>query len=345
MNQPLVSIIVPVYRVEDYLETCIRSLLEQDYAELEIIAVNDASPDGSLQLLENMAAQDSRLKILTNSENKGVSASRNRALEVAAGDYVLFVDADDWLDRETVGRCLEALQKNEADVCLFAYTREFHKNSMPKYLFQSDQVLDEAGCRNLQRRLIGPVGPELAFPAMLDSLGTIWGKLYRRELLAGIQFVDLHIIGTAEDTLFNTRVFQQVKKAVYLNRPYYHYRKFNSGSETKQYKPDLYLQWNQLFTLLEAEARNEEARNALSNRIALSIFGLGLNERLSGHSWSRRKKQLQVIMNQPHYQEAYAQLTFRYFPVHWKIFFQSARRGYYCILLSLIEVIHRVINR
>ena len=345
MTRPLVSLIVPVFQVEDYLETCIRSLLEQDYPNLEIIAVNDASTDRSLQILESFAAQDARLILLSNPENVGVSASRNRALQNASGDYVMFVDADDWLDPHTLSHCVDTIQRFDADVCFFGYTREFRNRSVPKNLFSLDQVFDENDCQNLQRRMIGPIDAELASPAMLDSLGTIWGKLYRRDLLAGIQFVDLKIIGTAEDTLFNTHVFQYVKKAVYLNRPYYHYRKCNSGSETKKYKPDLYLQWNELFCRIQDVARTEEARIALYNRIALSLFGLGLNERLSGHNWAKRKYQIQAIMSQAHYREAYESLNFHYFPLHWKLFFLSVKYGCYWIYLSLIEVIHYVINR
>lgn len=116
---------------------------------------------------------------------------------------------------------------------LFAYVREFSNRSLPKLLFPQTQYFTGEACKQLQRRMIGPIGEELANPGMLDSLGTIWGKLYRRDILDGTSFVDLKIIGTAEDSLFNCNVFRKVQKAVYINKAFYHYRKFNSGAETK----------------------------------------------------------------------------------------------------------------
>lgn len=340
MNSTLVSIIVPVYNTEKYVSECLSSLIQQSYAHIEIITVDDGSTDNSLKILNDISAKDSRLKVLSQ-PNQGVSAARNLALSKAVGEYVMFVDADDWMDLSTIEECLQAI--GDGDVCFFAYIREFANRSLPKLLFSQTQIFSEEECKQLQRRMIGPIGKELANPGMLDSLGTIWGKLYRKEILNGAKFVDLSIIGTAEDSLFNYAIFRKVKKAIYLNKAFYHYRKYNSGAETKRYKPLLSQQWNELFEYMRTTTIDEIGQAALSNRIALSIIGLGLNECLSSDNLKRKTDKIAGIINQPHYREAYRKLDLSYFPIHWKVFFFAAKYNMKRMLMLLVLCIKKII--
>lgn len=251
----------------------------------------------------------------------------------------MFVDADDWIDSSTIEECLQAI--GDADVCFFAYVREFSNRSLPKLLFPQTQHFTGEACKQLQRRMIGPVDEELANPSMLDSLGTIWGKLYRREVLDGTSFIDLKIIGTAEDSLFNCNVFRTVQKAVYINKTFYHYRKFNSGAETKRYKPQLFQQWNRLFDYMQATATDKIGQKALYNRIALSIIGLGLNECLSPNTLKAKTAKIAEIINQPHYKAAYKQLDLAYFPIHWEVFFFAAKHNLKRVLMLLVLCIKK----
>lgn len=340
MKNPLVSVIVPVYNTEKYIRECLNSLIQQSYSHIEIIAVDDGSTDKSLCLLKELSAKDSRLKVFSQL-NQGVSAARNLALSKATGTYVMFVDADDWIDSSTTEECLQAI--GDADVCFFAYVREFSNRSLPKLLFPQTQLFTGEACKQLQRRMIGPVGKELANPGMLDSLGTIWGKLYRREILDGTSFIDLKIIGTAEDSLFNCNAFRKVQKAVYINKTFYHYRKFNSGAETKKYKPQLFQQWNRLFDYMQATTTDKIGQKALYNRIALSIIGLGLNECLSPDTLKAKTNKITEIIKQPHYKEAYKKLDLTYFPIHWKVFFFAVKHNLKIVLMLLILCIKKII--
>lgn len=114
MNNPLVSIIVPVYNTEKYISQCMYSLIQQNYRHIEIIVVDDGSTDNSLSILNNISTTDNRLKVFSQS-NQGVSAARNLALNKATGEFVMFVDADDWIDLSTIEECLQAI--GDADVC------------------------------------------------------------------------------------------------------------------------------------------------------------------------------------------------------------------------------------
>lgn len=340
MSKPLVSIIIPVYNTEKYISECLHSVTQQSYPHIEIIAVDDGSTDNSLSILNDISATDSRLKVFSQ-RNQGVSAARNLALKKVTGEYIMFVDADDWIDSSTIKECLQAIE--DTDVCFFAYIREFTNRSLPKPLFPQTQIFAAEACKQLQRRMIGPIGEELANPGMLDSLGTIWGKLYRKEILNGTEFIDLKIIGTAEDSLFNCNVFRKVQKAVYINKAFYHYRKFNSGAETKKYKPQLSQQWNKLFDYMKTTVTDEISQKALYNRIALSIIGLGLNECLSSDTLKKKTDKIAEIINQPHYKEAYQKLDLTHFPIHWKVFFFATKHNINRVLMLLILCIKKII--
>ncbi len=340
MKNPLVSIIIPIYNTEKYIYECLNSLINQSYSHIEIIVVDDGSTDNSLCLLKELSDKDNRLKVFSQ-PNQGVSAARNLALSKATGTYVMFVDADDWIDPHTIEKCLQAI--GDADVCFFAYVREFSNRSLPKLLFPQTRHFTREACKQLQRRMIGPIGQELANPGMLDSLGTIWGKLYRRDILDGTSFIDLKIIGTAEDSLYNCNAFRKVQKAVYINKAFYHYRKCNYGAETKKYKPQLSQQWNRLFNYMQATVTDEISQKALQNRIALSIIGLGLNECLSPNTLKKKTDKMAEIINQPHYKEAYQKLDLTHFPIHWKVFFFAAKHNMKRVLMLLILCIKKII--
>lgn len=342
MNNPLISIIVPVYNVASYLSQCLDSLVGQSYVNIEVIVINDGSLDDSWEVMQAYK-KDKRFHCFTQM-NQGISATRNRALGMAKGGYVMFVDADDWLERDTIEKCVKAMYESDADVCMFDYMREFQGRSERRTLFKQSQIFNEEACRLLQCRMIGPRGKELAVPQTLDSFATIWGKLYKRSVVADSCFIDLKIIGTAEDTLFNCFVFLHVKKVVYLHIPYYHYRKYNINAETKQYKPDLWLRWNRLFEYMRQSVMSENAEKALANRIALSIIGLGLNECMSNKSFFQKKSQLAVILNQSHYRAAFQGLELKYFPIYWKVFFLCAKYRSYGLLLVLLNCIKRLIG-
>jgi len=112
-NEPKVSVIIPVYNVEKYLKKCIDSVLIQNYSNIEVILVDDASTDGSYKICTEYVACDERIKVLQNKENRGLSATRNRGLDIMSGEYVLFLDSDDWLPPEAIRSEVKiALQEN-----------------------------------------------------------------------------------------------------------------------------------------------------------------------------------------------------------------------------------------
>ncbi len=347
-NQVKVSIIVPVYNAEMFLEESLNSLVSQTEKKIEIICVNDGSTDKSEQILKNYQDNDNRIRII-NQENKGVSQARNTGIANAVGSYVMFVDADDWIDKNTCQILLDRMKKEQADVLLFPYKRETSKGSLKKNIFESDKIFDRNKVKEkLHRRYIGLIGEELKSPENADALCTVWGKLYRVDIIKNhkIQFIDLDKIGTYEDGLFNLNYFEYVTRAVYINQHLYHYRRTERQSITSGYNPNLLQQWNNLFDIMqeyiEMHQLSKEYEEALLNRIALSILGLGLNVMGSNYSVTKKIQMIHVIISSRRYQDAYQKMEYKYFPIHWKVFYKCAKYKASVGTYLLLDIINRM---
>lgn len=340
---PKISIIVPVYNVAPYLRQCLDSLVGQTYRNIEIICIDDGSTDGSGEMLNQYAESDARISVF-HIENAGVSSARNKALLYASGKYVMYVDGDDWIDVCTCEKVAFKAEECAADLVMWPYIREFPEHSAPKNIFHSEIAFNAAGCRDLQRRMVGLSGKELAHPENADALCTVWGKLYRRELIAqnGIRFTDLQRIGTYEDGLFNLEYLAHVKSAVYIPDHLCHYRK-NIGM-TSRYRERLAAQWGNLFSdmhsYLERVRCGDDFEQALNNRISLSIIGLGLNALALPNREALRE--IRGILSEREYRAAIKTLPMRYFPPHWWAFFACCKMNFAPGVFLLLKCMERI---
>lgn len=343
-----ISVIVPCYNVEAYLPQCLESILGQSYPELEVLCVDDGSSDGTLQVLAHYADVDSRVHVFSQ-ENRGVSAARNLAISKAEGEGLMFVDGDDWLEPDTCACAVRAMCETGADVVMWTYVREFGAVSKVKHIFDGEELhFGQEDCRKLHRRMIGLVGEELRSLESADALCTLWGKLYRRALVAehGVTVPDIRTFGTYEDGLFNLELFAYVRRAVFLNRPLYHYRRDNGGSITTAYQPELFRRQLRLFQHMEKYIQDhgcsEDYREALDNRVALSLISLGLNAEANPAGGRASYDEVRMILREPRCRAACRQLTLRYFPPHWKLFFLCAKQEWtpgVCLLLKCMAAL------
>ena len=136
-HEELVSIIIPVYNVEQYLTACLDSVIGQTYQNLEIILVNDGSTDGSPEICREYAARDQRIKVI-DEENKGLSGARNAGIEAANGLYTLFLDSDDWVEPELVSRSVQVMEEKQADLVAFSLRTHYEDGREPE-----DWIIDE----------------------------------------------------------------------------------------------------------------------------------------------------------------------------------------------------------
>lgn len=133
-QMPKVSIIVPVYNVERYLRQCLDSLVNQTYQNIEIICVDDGSTDASSEILTEYALKNSKVRVIRQ-ENSGLSAARNVGFSFATGEYVMYVDSDDWIDVCTCEKAVFKAEEHAADLVMWPYIREFPNRSAPKVIF------------------------------------------------------------------------------------------------------------------------------------------------------------------------------------------------------------------
>ena len=128
----LISIIVPVYNINNYVEKCLISLMNQTYKALEILCINDGSTDDSLDILEKLSKRDSRIKIISQ-PNKGLSAARNTGIANAKGDYIVFVDGDDWVDIEMCQKAYKIISETNVDIVLWSYVKEYPNKAKKQF--------------------------------------------------------------------------------------------------------------------------------------------------------------------------------------------------------------------
>jgi len=211
-----VSIIVPVYNVEKYLARCLDSIIAQTARDLEIICVNDGSTDASAAILADYAAKDPRIRVLTQ-PNGGQAAARNAALAVATGDWVLFVDADDWIPPYAVETFLTAAAESGARVVV-----------------ASDYAVDRLAAARPARVRWTRRQPALAKLVGRRKLQSApWNKLFRREVLVGHRFIEGIVF---EDWPFVTEVFGDLDAFALVRAPLYVYCK-NAGSASTVRSP------------------------------------------------------------------------------------------------------------
>lgn len=322
-----VTIIVPIYNTEKYLERCIRSLINQSLEDLEIILINDGSTDNSKDIIRKYEKADGRIKVI-DKNNTGVSDTRNRGIEEALGEYICFVDSDDWIEDDMISTMYQYIKIFNCEISMCTYTKEYENHSMPRLLnYKKVEVFQGEALKELHRRIIGPLGYEISNPSTLDALSIACGKLYKTSILKenNINFIDMKVIGN-EDCLFNIMAINQALKVVYLNLPLYHYWKENYKSLTSTYKKDLHIKWERLYKIikkfLEDNKKDELYYKALNNRICLSTLGLTLNECSDeGKSSLKKIKALREILSSSYITVAFKAFNLNYLPFHWRLFY------------------------
>lgn len=326
MMKPLISIIIPVYNAEKFLPYCLDSLSKQTMNEIEIICINDGSKDRSLEVLLEYASHDKRIMVF-DQPNCGVSVARNNALKHVRSKYYMFVDSDDWLDRDTCKVAYDYAFQNDADCLMFSYTKEFDKYSIVNHIFNQDFFILENDDvkKNFYRRLFGPIGKELSRPQDLDIIVTPCMQLFRTEKFAKIPFADINEVGTFEDGLYQMNVYKECSRFVYIDKPYYHYRKTNEFSITTRYKADLVEKFQHLWNIIDEYIfkfhLGVEYKEALRNRVAISMVGLGLNEIKKHRGLLQASIGGGNLLNIRRIKESVKLLDISSMPLPWKVFF------------------------
>lgn len=214
---PLISIIVPIYNCEQYLEQCIQSIIRQSYTNLEIILINDGSTDKSVDICNDYAKRDKRISVY-NIKNHGVGHARNFGLNKANGYYVVFIDSDDYVELTYIEKLYLSIKDDNTDLGVCSYNDLFNDGrqfpeiiNTDKISLLSDNIFNDYGI----------LGYRLSVP---------WGKIYKLSIIKDNNIIFPEDMVTAEDQIFNDRYFRYVGKYRYIDECLYNYRIGNSNS-------------------------------------------------------------------------------------------------------------------
>lgn len=276
------SVIIPCYKVERYLPQCIESISNQTLKDIEIILVDDGSPDNSGAICDDYAQKDNRIKVI-HKPNGGVSAARNDGLKTATGEYVIFCDSDDWMDERALESLYLAGKNNQADVVIGDVSQVYGERVVPVHFYDKDFVTSDKVYINeliktnfCKKYCPNPYNGKPAF-----GYGGPWNKAVRRDfLIANNISFDVRVKGIFDDIIYTAYILANAKTIVYIQKNVYNYR-ILSNSITHSYKANLleindaiFNSWSEFMVKYGSEGQFNEAYASNVIRRLKSTLGL-----------------------------------------------------------------------
>lgn len=229
----VISVIVPVYNVEKYLERCVNSILEQTYRQLQIILVDDGSTDQSGKICDAYAEKEERIKVV-HKINGGLSDARNAGMEVAVGEYVCFFDSDDWIEKDTLKTAYDALKTSGMDIAVWGFVKDFvdHNENVENtsYVTVGNYI-----CKKEKK-----CNPILLQEESLAMIGYAWNKLYKVSVISNNNFRFEKGTSLVEDILFNKKVLSAANGFCFIEGAYTHYMQRNRETLGAKFYSDYY---------------------------------------------------------------------------------------------------------
>ena len=310
-----ISVIVPVYKVEKYLGDCVDSLRNQSFRDLEIILVDDGSPDRCPEMCDALAQEDSRIRVI-HKENGGVCSARNAGLDAASGEYVAFVDSDDYLDSGMYEKMLEKAVEHNCDVVMCDCRKEFSDHTE----LYTHEI---RGGFYSRKQLETEYFPHLLMMEYVEYPATISNclLLFRRKLAQNVRY--LTGVRYSEDLLFGAQLMHRASSFYYMKgEAYYHYR-MNPQSATHVYAPD---KWND-YLRLHAGIKQEFALCTdydFSHQIDLCLLFFLYNTIGDIHGTDQldrkqKKVKIQNILNDPAVRDIFTRIRIGSLPISPKL--------------------------
>lgn len=256
MKSPTFSIIVPVYDVESYLDTCIKSVLNQTYQDFELILVDDGSKDSSGRICDEYAHKDARIQVI-HKPNAGVSAARNAGLDIAKGRYICFVDSDDWIDSRYLQVVLESI--GNFDILFIGSVWHYEDGSLRSLCMQTAEYREGIGDA-IFHLLDNEIG--------INYFGFTWNKVFRKDIIAQFHIRFVEGLAISEDEVFTLAYSNHIKTLKIIDSPLYHYLWKKQGLTHKHRPTDEWIKLADNFKNLLVNVDNDELRAYYQKRIA-----------------------------------------------------------------------------
>lgn len=319
MEHKLISVIIPVYNVEKYLDRCVQSVLHQTLQELEIILVDDGSPDGSPAMCDAYALQDKRIRVI-HKKNGGLASARNAGLREATGEYIFFLDSDDWLDLDGLERLYATAQEYDVDFVRYRAIRSFWPGLGDHAPVRVEEIREMHGGLYDRRQIVEEIFPRLIATGKL-TMGPIVGacaSLYRAAFLKEHHLVFDEAVKFSEDMIFSAKVVLHANSFYYLDDACVYHYFYNPASISKSFRAERWISCRHLIELFEKDFSGIEPYDFSQQFVSLRWFCimLGLGERRHIADMKRRRAYCAEIIRDPVVRET--PLALRQMDVSWK---------------------------
>lgn len=302
-----VSVIVPVYNAENYLANCLETLIKQTYENIELLIINDGSTDNSLEICTAYEQKDDRIKLF-NIPNSGVSTARNLGIDKSTGDYITFVDSDDWVELNAIEFGVNKMSETDADIIIWSYFKNFPGEERALSLLPGGSKTYTENKDLLYLKSIYQFYGQQTLGDTV-SAGTTWGKFYKAELIKENDIKFKKELTRSQDVIFGLEAFSQAKVIDYHDVPLYHYRINNSSTcSGTRFINDTETPFNSLLNEMDKfsqqfkERENfEEAINARVVQVILwHLEHKYFHKNYNGNLLKRRKDISKLIERQPY---------------------------------------------
>ena len=347
MNLPLISIIVPVYNTQNYLRQCLDSLIFQTLQNIEIIIIDDGSTDNSPAICDSYS-YDKRI-IVRHEKNQGVSKTRNLGISLSSGNYIMFVDSDDWIDLKTCEKMAAAINIENPDLIISGNMNVASSGQTIRHLFKGNQFFNlENYQNNILIPTMGLVGSQLKNPAKLDKLTPVWARLYKAEIIKkhSIKYIDLNVL-PSECLQFNFEFCLHASSAYYVDEPLYYYRRNTQFSVTKPYRSNLIEKWDWWYSYTSSyilsHCDSTIIWDAFYSRICCSVIPLGGNA-LKLKNLKDIVNEVHIFLNNKNFIKAFSKFDYSNCPIYWKLYFYAAKKQRVLLFVFLTWCMRKILN-
>lgn len=286
-----VSIVVPIYNVEKFLRGSIESIQKQTLEDIQIILVNDGSTDKSLSICKEIQEKDKRIEVI-DKPNGGVSSARNAGIKIAKGEYIGFVDPDDWIDPDMYENMYKQTTMDNSDLCMCNYVIENNNHSIPNLLFFSKDVLKG-------QEIFDDIITNMIASSSLNSsadtiMGSVWRLIIKKEIFEKYNLKFQSDITLMEDLIFCIQVLLKCSKVSISRGTYYHYI-IHSNSAVASYKENIFDMQLKVYRVLEYLLKEEDLYLKVKKRMDIRYTNIYINSIVNEAHHDNRKTFLERI--------------------------------------------------
>lgn len=340
MEIPKISIIVPIYKVEKYLERCIETLINQSIKNIEIILINDGSPDNSSEICDKYALTDLRIKVI-HKENEGLGLARNTGLEVATGTYIAFVDSDDYVDINMYKKLAEYADKHHCDAVFCNFYTEINNGKWRNSSEVSDYELWEKS--KIHSFMLDMIASKPHEKLERKYQMSVWHAIYKHTIIdkKNIRFLSERVV-VSEDIPFQVDFLSASNRIGYIPNAYYYYCK-NDNSLTKNFLTEKYDRFKNLRNHLLMKNSTIEYKQRV-NKLFIGYCRSYITELINSNQ-NNKKGILNIIVKDPIWETIKREYKSSYLPIYSRIYYKiilSKNSRILLIYSSFINLIKKI---